>query len=408
MEEMTSSFTWLDYSEHDRQRMVDVISAFREQDTRDELGIGTIRDGFADILFPGTSTIQTRARYFLFVPWIYLDLERKKVDSSRAADWARGRETGLIDALAKSEDRNGVIGIDARDKLKRLPSNIYWRGLSIWGIRRFAGSQDQYHRSLDRYYDTKGQMLRSDDKDVVSGFCEPNWHSGIPGRPDGFPWEASFELRNIDAEYLRRRIVEGGSTCASLLAHLVRQDTPASEQSFVWESEFYGGFPDKIRVCVDHARCFSESIHGAALLYNLMLAEQTHQEETIGWYREQIDSWSELISNRQPALSSWDYNEFWGLLDRAEARIPKRTRHFVLQWLERSLSMDDTRKVADDSELRTLIHNRERALKRGQGRLDNPRALELWSGAAGTGRLDFRWGVSRTILTDIVEGLQNA
>jgi hypothetical protein len=38
--------------------MVDVISAFREQDTWDELGIWTIRDGFADILFPGTSTIQ--------------------------------------------------------------------------------------------------------------------------------------------------------------------------------------------------------------------------------------------------------------------------------------------------------------------------------------------------------------
>jgi hypothetical protein len=48
--------------------MVDVISAFREQDTRDELGLGTIRDGFANILFPGTSTIQTRARYFLF--WV--------------------------------------------------------------------------------------------------------------------------------------------------------------------------------------------------------------------------------------------------------------------------------------------------------------------------------------------------
>ncbi len=88
---MPSTFTWLDYSEHDRRKMVDVISAFREQDTRDELGIGSIRDGFADILFPGTNTIQTRARYYLFVPWMYLKLEREKIPSAKAKQWARGR-----------------------------------------------------------------------------------------------------------------------------------------------------------------------------------------------------------------------------------------------------------------------------------------------------------------------------
>ena len=405
---MRSTFTWLDYSEHDRQKMVDVISAFREQDTRDELGIGSIRDGFADILFPGTSTIQTRARYFLFISWMYLELERKKVESAKAAEWGRSRETSLINALVKSDDRNGVIGIDARDKLKRLPSNIYWRGLSIWGIRSFAGSQDQYHRSLDRYYATKGQMLRSDDKDVVSGFCDSNWHSRIPPRPDGFPWEATFELRPVDAEYLRSMLVEGRNTSTSLLAHLVRQSAPPSEQPFVWESEVYDGFPADIRACVDHARCFSESIHGAALLYNLMLAEQAHQDENTEWYQEQIDGWADMIIDRQAALAAWDYDDFWNVLDRAEARVPKSTRQFVMHWLARSLSMKDPRQVAVDTDLRTLIQNRERTLKRGQARLDNPRALELWSGAAGTGRLDFRWGISRTILTDIVEGLQNA
>ena len=48
---------------------------FGEHDTRDELGIGSVRDAFADTLFPGTSTITTRARYFLLVPWTYQRLE---------------------------------------------------------------------------------------------------------------------------------------------------------------------------------------------------------------------------------------------------------------------------------------------------------------------------------------------
>jgi hypothetical protein len=79
---MSSSFTWLDYSEGERSKMLDVIDLLRQKETRDELGLGVVRDAFADMLFPGTSTIQTRARYFLFVPWIYRGLERRKIGSA--------------------------------------------------------------------------------------------------------------------------------------------------------------------------------------------------------------------------------------------------------------------------------------------------------------------------------------
>ena len=42
---------------------------------------GSVRDAFADMLFPWTSTIMTRARYFLLIPWTYQDLERSRVKS---------------------------------------------------------------------------------------------------------------------------------------------------------------------------------------------------------------------------------------------------------------------------------------------------------------------------------------
>ena len=74
---MRSRFGWVDFAEDDRQRMLDIVDLLNQQDTRDELGVGTIRDAFSDHLFPGTSTIQTRARYFLFVPWIYRDVEQR-------------------------------------------------------------------------------------------------------------------------------------------------------------------------------------------------------------------------------------------------------------------------------------------------------------------------------------------
>jgi hypothetical protein len=128
--------------------MVDAIRLFKDRGTVDELGIGTIRDTFADLFFPGTGTVQTRARYFLLVPWMYLSLERNKVPSSMFAPRARESEVRLINTLAASGDSTGTIGVLARKGLKRLPSSIYWQGLGAWGIRRFQGSQDHSTNSV--------------------------------------------------------------------------------------------------------------------------------------------------------------------------------------------------------------------------------------------------------------------
>jgi hypothetical protein len=149
---MMSTFVWLDYSERERRKMLDVVDLFTEHDTRDELGIGSVRDAFADMLFPGTSTIMPRARYFLLVPWAYQSLERRHVRSAEIATRARQAELNLVEPIERSDDNDGNIGKLAKTTLKRLPSSVYWQGLSVWGIRSFRGAQVQYHRSLDRYY----------------------------------------------------------------------------------------------------------------------------------------------------------------------------------------------------------------------------------------------------------------
>ena len=61
---------WIDFSKEDRQKALDVINLLSEQGAVDELGIGIIRDAFANYFFPGTSTIQNRAKYFLIVPYV--------------------------------------------------------------------------------------------------------------------------------------------------------------------------------------------------------------------------------------------------------------------------------------------------------------------------------------------------
>src|SRR5437879_4927733 len=149
---MSASLTWLDYDSAERDRMNRILALFRERDTRDELGVGVIRDLLADEFFPGTITIQTRMRYMLFVPWIYQELETQECESQVFAKEARKREVALVAVLSKSDDTAGVFGKLAGGELQRLPSSVYWAGLGIWGIRKFNGSQEQYQGALDAIY----------------------------------------------------------------------------------------------------------------------------------------------------------------------------------------------------------------------------------------------------------------
>src|SRR3954447_3933110 len=117
---MPSVFAWLDHSEEQRRKVLDVIDLFKEKGTVDELGLGTVRDAFADILFPGTSNLMTRAAYYLFIPWMYQRQEKQKVPSSEISVKARREELKLIDRLLESGEKVGVIGRLARANLQRL------------------------------------------------------------------------------------------------------------------------------------------------------------------------------------------------------------------------------------------------------------------------------------------------
>lgn len=405
---MPSTFTWLDYSETDRRKMLDVINAFREKETRDELGLGSVRDAFADLFFPGTSTIQTRARYFLFVPWIYLRLERDRVRSTDIARLARRDEIRLIGALLKGGETgegDGVIGRRARASLQRLPSNVYWFGLASWGIRRFVGSQDQYHRSLDRYYEAmraRGRQRTEDD--IFDEQMTPNWHPGIPDAPGDFLEETTFALTAAEADYVseRIRITNPGS----LLAFLLANETASTSTPFPWDyTDALDTVPALLQEYIDHARLFSVVTHGAPLLYNLMLAELTHRDDLIALYRSWLHDWAESWGQQSSRAARWDLGRFWQIVDSTNANVSIPTRRFVERWIDAVRQPGAAQAVADNAALRKLITEREVALKRRLSRLDNPRAREMWNGQSGTGQLNYRWGIAQRILADISDGL---
>jgi hypothetical protein len=63
-----SALGWVSFGSAEAEALNALIGALADSEARDELRIGAIRDGFSDLLFPGTSTVQTRLRYFLMIP----------------------------------------------------------------------------------------------------------------------------------------------------------------------------------------------------------------------------------------------------------------------------------------------------------------------------------------------------
>ena len=398
---LQSSIAWIDFSEQDRRKMMEVVALFKQRDTRDELGLGSIRDAFADLFFPGTSTLQTRARYFLFVPWLYRYYEHRQVPSSRVPQRLRGDEVKLIEAL-KAAGEDGIIGQISGASLQRFPSSIYWNGLRRWGILRFPGSQGQYHRWLDHFYRQRYIPQLTDDGEPVEGWGRVNWDPSLPQVPDGFPAQADFQLTYDEAAYLRERVML--SCHDSLLATLLDHCDPVEDVEFVWLHPRAGEFPTEQQTWLLHARNFSETMYGAALLYNLMLAELQRVDDLVEIYQEEIEAWRGELEIRTAELGIWDQGGFWKLVTH-NARIPPMTRRFVDAWLRVLLSSRKPPDIAVHGEARALVRDRETWLKRGRSRFESQRHLEMWSGAAGAARLDYRWPVAHRITNDILCGL---
>jgi hypothetical protein len=406
----TSAFAWLDYSDGDRRRMLEVIDLFREKGTLDEMGTGSIRDTFADHFLPAINTIQSRARYFLFVPWLYEMLEREHIPSARAWPHARWLQAKLVNSLKAGGEgpAAGLIGIEAGADVQRPPSITYWGGLRRLGILNHPGSADRYHTSLDGFYRGAPRAVRSEAAELIER-AQHNWNPNLPPAPDDLLTATTFKLRFEDAEFLAEQIRHhvGDSLLARCLSPSIRR---VKSSRAIWDLGGLETLDQQLQDDIEDARRFALLMDGAVLTYNLMLAEATEAAglrsdgSLSSQFRTELAPWSdEMIANRS-ALETWDRPAMWARLWSLNQRLPAGAQQFAEQWIAAATSAPHA--VIDDVTIRQVISNRERRLKRSLARLHNPRALERWSGRSGVGRLSYRWlPVGRQILVDILDGL---
>jgi hypothetical protein len=398
-ENVPSYIAWVDHDAEARARMQRILALFSEKESRDELGIGSIRNSLADQLFPGTSTIQTRLRYMLFVGWIYRQLECEEVPSSEIAKRARRRETDLVSPLTADPEELGVFGRRAKGAVKRLPSSVYWAGLQSWGILRFDGVQEEYHRSFDAIHRHRRGPRRRDDGDLMTHPLV-TWHDGMPDPPDGFPETATLALRREEALWIQERVRERhGETLLGFLA-----EHPAiAGADWPWDIASEPRLPAAQRELLIHARRFSQSMHGAALVYNHALAVRDDKRAALADEIEHklADWWLELDHDD---LRAWSLPSFWETVATGDHGITERAKAFVRNWFE--VVVTGTKDSLFHPTTRDLIRRREQELKGTRSRFVNDTVYSQWTGTAGETRLSYRWPTVKRFMSDLDAGLR--
>lgn len=405
---MPSRFAWIDIDEASRRTMLDFIDQFRDQGILDEIGIGTIRDAFADYFFPGTTTVQTRARYFLFVPWMYRHLEIKGTSSADMARKLRAAELGLLNAMREAGVGEGerLIGRQSGPALKRWPSSIYWAGLGRWGIRRFPGSQERYRRWLDTFYRKRQHAAVDIERELGNEYTD-NWDPDpdFPKRPPGFPEGMTMRLRRQDAEYLvhRIRISCPGSLLAALLGN-----APALDSEAIWELPNLADLSAELQEQILHARWFAQVMHGASLLYYWSAASLGRQTERADKAEVLLDKWASELEADWPDVLAWSAarKRFWESPAFREVKIPERTRRFVEGWTDYIVEPGRVAAIWKSAPALRLIKDRERETKtEARARLWSRQQLERWDPSDAPSLLDYRWGIASSMLSDICSGL---
>ena len=390
---------WIDFSKEDRQKAFDVINLLSEQGAVDELGIGVIRDAFANYFFPGTSTIQTRAKYFLIVPYVL----REAVDGRygkdanrvlRAIDSAE-KDCGirLLEADPKAE---GVIGTRVLPKgwVARKPSDIYWNGIRTFGIFCDYGlSIPEYvslavklkeQKSVSRLGNRNDDAEENDKDDSDAGDIGNIRFWNLPIYHDDWRDNLTIELTQEEAFYLDKQIQK--STKGSLLEYVLKNHIDLNEYDDFASltAELSEKVSEKLAYMMKLACNFNNLVYMARVRYNVMLSEGENTYAN--------DEWSRLLSDiRHNAAVNLD--AVFG-----ELQLINRGAKSFLCGIQTAFLASDIDMVDE------LIRKRERSLK-GAARAKLSRTKEFdHSKWVGGGMLDYRFSNARRIVNDIYAG----
>lgn len=390
---------WIDFSKTERNKILSVLDLLSESGTLDELGIAPIRDGFANLFFPGTSTIQTRAKYFFLVPYALKELElSNETNPNRFLRALNETEKMCGETLLEiNPNENGIIGkrsLQSGKWVKRTPADIYWAGLRKYGI--FTGgniSLSEYARASCAIKNQKSNLTKlgnrndsaeeneTDDKNAGNIFKMQFWKMPLYQRV----WrdEIQMSLTKEEGEFLREQII---STCPdSMLSYILenRMTEILDFENFSDLGAIINKFPKQMQDEYTLALSFSDFLFVARTLYNIIISDGQNVQAN-----DTFEDLKEVMAE----LAEIDIDLIFAKLYIYKTDL----KNFIKKFQE-------CMRNNDVEEMKKVIKAREIMLK-GQSRAKTAHPGEFnpndWIGG---GELDYRFNNAKTIIRDIFE-----
>jgi len=390
---------WVDFSREDREKVLDVMNLLQEQGAVDEIGIGLVRDAFANLFFPGTSTVQTVAKYFLIVPYVLKEATEGRYGNDlnkilRKIDLEE-KECG-IRLMQNCPGEEGIIGRRVLPKswVARKPSNIYWNGIRTYGIctqdltipELLKASVILQAQKKTSALGNKGDDAADSERDDADAGRDVA--TQLFSVPDDYyaDWRAdlSIHLTTTEAAFLRKMIETNVST--SLLGYLLRNSIDVTKyDSFEAIYEDLGtAVPAELARTMKQACDFNRLVYTARVRYNYILSA--------GQNEDAVAEWAYIEENMQHMMSV-DVDDVLQTLHITNFRLRRFLTSFKAALMAGDLGAAD--KALIDREVEIKTRSRAKLCKR------DDYANDTWIG----GRyLDYRFSSAKRILTDIYRG----
>lgn len=387
---------WIDFSKDERNKVLNVIHLLDEPGAVDEVGIGAVRDAFADLFFPGTSTVQTRAKYFLIVPYVLMEAGSGKYGSDlntilRKID---NEERSCRDILIKTSN-DGVIGsLVPRSWVLRTPSNIYWNGIKRMGIFKEDLSVKEYiHQSIiqrslkkAREYGNREKDAEENEKDDIDAGDITSIQFWSLGDTYHSNWreKLTIELLPEEAIFLKSQIITNQRS--SLFAFILKNNISLDKYgSFGALSEDIKDEVDPdLRYMMGVANDFNNLVSIITTRYNLIVFDGQNERARENWA---------VLSMDLKRRSEVDLKAIFNRLSIRNIKL----KTFLLR-IQEAIQAGDIAAVDD------LIIKREVSLK-GAKRAKTSRVGEYKEqsvGWIGIDILDYRYTPTKRIIKDIM------
>lgn len=399
---------WIDYSRQERDTIKELLKILGEPSSVDELGVGIVRDSISDLLYPGTSVLHTRAKYYILIPELFkkamksglttMPEVRKLIDSdqdkiARALRRAIDEETGT--------KASGIIGGRSDRAVKMKPARIYWNAmrttemlchpnLSFDDACAAVASYNRKNQNTSIKYESDEAGGDAEDA-AINGFSLFN--APCKQDIDDYIANPTLHLTKGEAMYLIEQFKRPLIMKNTLMEYCLKNKQSYAETAFS-DIEIQSNMPSILSYNIELAKEFADFIYGAYIVYNLLYFENggdNATEEQKQYLEDKYSEWKQQtcgIPHREEILKLVRNHEHY------KAALNK----FLFDF-EKAV-MANTSDTCSDEEKR-LIRDRERFCKKGKAKIGGNYLYQ----PIHSSPMNYRHSTGQVIIEDILKGL---